>query len=301
LPSGEADPAAVEVRVMERMDRLRTHQLVHPDLVTEGMNRLAQALVCLTDPAARAVHDAEHGITPVPPPAFEVVPPFEVVEPKAEVEFRPGMRPPDVTKEVELPGIPAVAPYDVVAEAAPSPEPLPPPPPEELPAVPADPADRRWVYRRLAAVRRGLRAWAKLGPVLSDPRDPLDRPGRALLLVEAAAAVRAVLPGLKGVVGRPGEPGGLVAAVVGSRFVLDTIRHLLLDQRQAVALDWRRGELELHREYRRLRDLARATRPRRPTRRDPRLILRWLRDTPEVVLLVLAAVTLLIAAVRRGR
>src|SRR5439155_12920708 len=125
---------------------------------------------------------------------------------------------------------PAVAPYEVLTEAAPPPAPPPPPPPEELPVVPADPAARRWVYRRLAAVRRGLRAWAKLGPVLSDPRDPLDRPGRALLLVEAAAAVRGVLADLRGVVGRPGEPGGLVAAVVGGRVVLDTIRHLLLDQ-----------------------------------------------------------------------
>jgi hypothetical protein len=317
LPPGEADATAVESRVLDRMDRLRTHQLVHPDLVTEGMNRLAQALVCLTDPAMKAAHDAEHGITPAPPPPppYEVVEPYEVVAP-AEVDFRPGMRPPDdatesgpvgvpgdVTQVIEVPRPPEVAAlYEVIADLPPAePPPKPPPKPPELPAVPADPAARRWVYRRLAAVRRGLRAWAKLRPVLTDPRDPLDRPGQALLLVEAAAAVRAALPDLRGVVGRPGEAGGLVAAVVGSPFVLDTIRHLLLDQRQAVALDWRRGELELQREYRRLRDLARVSRPRRPAGRDPRAVLRLVRDTPELVLLALALLALVAAALRGGR
>ena len=32
----------------DRMERLRGYQLLHPELVTEGMNRLAQALICLT-------------------------------------------------------------------------------------------------------------------------------------------------------------------------------------------------------------------------------------------------------------
>ena len=36
------------------MERLRRYQLAHPDAVTDAMNRLAQALVCLTDPAAKS-------------------------------------------------------------------------------------------------------------------------------------------------------------------------------------------------------------------------------------------------------
>ncbi|MBY0514997.1 MAG: hypothetical protein K2P78_13910, partial [Gemmataceae bacterium] len=72
LPAGRADPAAVEPVVLDRMDRLRPHQLLHPELVTEGMNRLAQALIALTDPAEKAAYDAEFGFTSVtspPPPA----------------------------------------------------------------------------------------------------------------------------------------------------------------------------------------------------------------------------------------
>ena len=48
LADGPADPATVELRALAQMDRLRPHQLRYPELVTEGMNRLAQAMIALT-------------------------------------------------------------------------------------------------------------------------------------------------------------------------------------------------------------------------------------------------------------
>src|SRR5437763_2442544 len=65
LPPGEVDLAAVEGRVLDRMERLRRYQLAHPDAVTDAMNRLAQALVCLTDPAAKAAYDATLRVVPL--------------------------------------------------------------------------------------------------------------------------------------------------------------------------------------------------------------------------------------------
>jgi hypothetical protein len=44
----------VETRALAQMERLRPHQLVQADLVTEGMNRLAQALISLTDEVNRS-------------------------------------------------------------------------------------------------------------------------------------------------------------------------------------------------------------------------------------------------------
>jgi hypothetical protein len=71
LAPGPCEAAAVERLVLARMARLRPHQLLHPELVTEGMNRLAQALVCLTDDAARLAYDAELEVArPNPPPPF---------------------------------------------------------------------------------------------------------------------------------------------------------------------------------------------------------------------------------------
>ena len=85
LPRGTGDLADIEDRVLARMELLRPHQLLHPDAVTEGMNRLAQALVCLTDSVARAAYDRGLGIAPAP---FEVVEDDELL-PLAEVMFEP--------------------------------------------------------------------------------------------------------------------------------------------------------------------------------------------------------------------
>ena len=48
LPAGPVDPIRAETNALARMELLRPHQLKHPEVVTEGMNRLAQALIALT-------------------------------------------------------------------------------------------------------------------------------------------------------------------------------------------------------------------------------------------------------------
>lgn len=58
LKPEEVDVARVEQRVFERMERVRRYQLTHPEPVTEAMNRLAQALCCLSDPACKRAYDA---------------------------------------------------------------------------------------------------------------------------------------------------------------------------------------------------------------------------------------------------
>src|SRR5438067_13786456 len=64
LPRGTADAARVEAHVLDRMERLRRLQLTHPDAVTDAMNRLAQALVCLTDSMLKHRYDVSLGIAP---------------------------------------------------------------------------------------------------------------------------------------------------------------------------------------------------------------------------------------------
>src|SRR5207249_1507061 len=139
------------------------------------------------------------------------------------------------------------------------------------------------------------RAWERLRPVLADPREPFDRPARVLLLLEAAHEVRPLLPQLRGLVGGAGGPGGTVAAVVSRPLLLDALRSLLPDQRQAVAIDWRRGQVELQREYRRLRALSRAGRDPRTGPTVARVLARWVAATPEVILVVLAAAAVFVA------
>ena len=61
LEPGACDAKQIEGRAQKRMEQLRSYQLAHPEQATEGMNRLAQALVCLTDPIAKQAYDAQLG------------------------------------------------------------------------------------------------------------------------------------------------------------------------------------------------------------------------------------------------
>lgn len=57
LTPGPVDAADVEQRARERTERLRTYQLAEPDAATDALNRVAQALVCLTDTATKRTYD----------------------------------------------------------------------------------------------------------------------------------------------------------------------------------------------------------------------------------------------------
>jgi hypothetical protein len=57
LEPGADDVARIEEHVQQRLEKVRHYQLTHPDQATEAMNRLAQALICLTDPSAKQAYD----------------------------------------------------------------------------------------------------------------------------------------------------------------------------------------------------------------------------------------------------
>ncbi|HLJ96916.1 MAG TPA: hypothetical protein VKU02_27380 [Gemmataceae bacterium] len=77
LKPGEGDAVRIEQQVHERMQRLRSYQLTHPELASQAMNTIAQALVCLTDPNAKSAYDRQlfgkHAVEEQPaPPAVTV-------------------------------------------------------------------------------------------------------------------------------------------------------------------------------------------------------------------------------------
>src|SRR5688500_2240961 len=74
LERGAGDAARIEQEVHERMARVRSYQLSHPESATEAMNRLAQAYACLTDPQAKAAYDRELA-RPRVPVAVPLAPP----------------------------------------------------------------------------------------------------------------------------------------------------------------------------------------------------------------------------------
>ena len=173
--------------------------------------------------------------------------------------------------------------------------------PEFLPVEPVAPQpaplNRRAVYRRLAALRKALRAWEKLRPVFGDPTETLATPVAVLLFVQALTEARTVLPAIAKALRGPGRT---VAALVRLPHALYAVRVLLPSQRQAVARDWRRGYEALHRERARLREVVNAARPVRRRRAAPIRLVRELRRTPEWCLFALGLAAILFALLRRN-
>ncbi|MCS6865762.1 MAG: hypothetical protein RMJ56_14790 [Gemmataceae bacterium] len=305
LPPGCGEFAAIEERVMERMERLRPHQLMHPELVTEGMNRLAQALVCLTDREARAAYDRSLGLATLAvdqgDDEAEVYVAEEVTErtlsepaeiPRGEKAETPTNRlPPTPQPESTLDTFGPSPPLRAANEWAET--------TQLSKNITVKTISRRAIYRRLATVRRALRAWEALRPFLGTPGETLATPVAVFTFLQALKLARAAVPGVARLIGEPGRPGSVVAALVRSSHPVHLVRLLVPSQRQSVARDWQRGYDELQRAYVRLRTMAVAARPR-PATYELLPLLRAVRQSPEWLLVLAALVALALALVRNA-
>lgn len=142
LEPGESDTARIEEQVHQRLEAVRRYQLTHPEQVTEAMNRLAQAFVCLTDPGAKRAYDAElfgkplePEVTPVPAAvavpgqrgAVEWLPeaPEELVPLDAEIGSRPtpvAVAPEPTVPLADVPLVPLLPAEPVAVQALPAPQ-----------------------------------------------------------------------------------------------------------------------------------------------------------------------------------
>jgi hypothetical protein len=284
LPVGIADTAEVELRVLDRMERLRRYQLTHPESITDAMNRLAQAMVCLTDLDAKRAYDATLSVRPA--------------------DQRPAVAPPEP---------PATVPGRAPAVARPAPAALPTPlavlPPEPtpvptgllandllLPHVPR-PDDRRALYRQLVRARRLLWAWDRVGKYLAEPDRRLVRRSDAVELVRQLQVIRDSIDEATPLGELVGEPGALVLALSRQPLFTQTFRSLLSGQRAALADDWRAGRAAVAANRRVLRWRLRARR-RRPSLRTFGTGRSLVADHPDVMLLLLGLSALLLAIYR---
>jgi hypothetical protein len=332
LPPGEEDRARIEQQAQERLARIRCYQIKHPEQVTEALNLLAQALVCLTDPEAKRRYDRSLGLLPPTPPsaaaAAEV--PFlpatlldtELAPPATQLDWR-GLAPPLVAASQAM-AAPAT-PHDValatpLPEAAPPPfisapqtngtETLPPPAPVVPPAPPPDPfleaarsspaarrglGTRQALLRRLLQTRTLLRTWKQLGRYLAHPRRRLQRSAEAVDLVRQLTRLDRQLQDFPPLLGQPGGPGYRLVMLARDEHPASTFRALGWEERKALALDWKAGRQVLlaHRRY--LGELVRQLRRQPLWQRLLRPARAWVNDHP--VWTTLLSVAALILAV----
>lgn len=297
-PAGGVDVAAAEQNALERMERLRPHQLVHPELVTEGMNRLAQALFAVTAPPAEPIPPAQTGkplesgadapkpLSPAPPVPSPVPPILEaelVAVAGAEPVVKQVVRPPVVPTLAPLP-VPEFEPV-LLNEVAP-------------PAGSGAFGNRRKAYRELAFLRRLRRVWDRLGPFAGVPSDPIRTPEAVYIVRTAGRELRELLASFPGAATVLDRDGAAVAGVFSQPHPTVVLRDLLPGQRVNLAADWAAGRRVIEAGYLALRQSLHNSLPRNRLRSFAGFVRGFARENPEWVLAVLTVALLLTGLAR---
>lgn len=262
------DPTMIEARTLSRMDQLRPHQLLHPELVTEGMNRLAQAMIALSNPSQSSI----------PPPGSTELYTLIWEEPDPHVAPAPAV-------PIVPSGAPAMGSTIPILDAEVVAEPIPPlvSPPHAVPlrsrtvdsplrltglesvAHPHSGAttNRRTLYRALVELRRIRRAWLGLRESMADLADPVQTPAAVCVFLEQCGRLRALAHWWKHEQNPEEAAGQLVWSLACQSTPLAVFRTLLPAQRDRLARDWAEGLAALENQQIRYRHHLESTRPTR--------------------------------------
>ncbi len=284
LQPGEGDVARIEQQVQERMARLRCYQLSHPEEATEGMNRVAQAFICLTDPLSRQSYSAAGnaaalspgaGVAVAKPAAFEVeTQQLQASETKTEVDWQNS--PPPVRIDFNGSGsVPATTkapilqtPAATQSSASPVPEPI-----DMVFELAHQSVEARRglgtlpaLIERINQTLALLLAWNGAGRYLSNPLRKLGRAAEETDLTRRLVKVFELTEEFPKIVGHPGQPGYRVVAMARLEMTSQMFKGLDKTQREDLARDWDAGYRVLlsHRQF--LRRQFKTLRHRGPIR-----------------------------------
>lgn len=282
LRPGEDNVGLIEQNVYERMEIVRRYQLTHPELATEAMNRLAQALVCLTDPHAKKLYDSKLAVPGAEAPLEEVL---QAAEPIKDDQTKDDVGPGgDSDSAANVERILLSSMTDSAAH-------------ESLPKTIDELrgsrfTSRRELYFRIARTRQLIWLWEQVGKYLNPPTRYLTRPSEATDLIAHMKALRRLLRLFPLMLGRAGQPGYLVLALARQQLIVPTLQTLLPSQREALSRDWQAGYAFLNGQRDHWRDEMRQRRKRNVWKRGLRMAWSAVSDHPGVLLFVLALLAL---------
>jgi len=320
IPAGPVDAALAEQNALARMEQLRPYQLKHPELVTEGMNKLAQALLSLITPVEAAPpppqksnrhrtkqHKPEQksiaweDVQVQPELAPPKIVPWEDV--RLEPEYAPAPQQPAepqaIAAEEVLDAIPIVTPQsedDAPAKPVEIPAAGAVPPPAGTAFVPRD---RRKGYREVVFLRRWIEAWDRLAPTIGTPSESFRTAASVFGILEACAAVNALVnrEAMRKTWFR--ESGSMVISVVRYPQALQVLRELALDQRRTLAHDWAESRARWQAEMEALRTALRQSVPRNRLRQLMQEFVLLFRNNPEWILGILTVIAVTLGVFRQ--
>ena len=293
LKRGESDPVVIERHAQQRLDKIHCYQLAHPEPATEALNRLAQAYLCLTEPAVKQRYDIylqnESAVSIVETDSAQRLPCVSTDTPIPGKLSLPGRsrrssenppplptEMPQAAGEIVVPGItPTEEPSgeeildDAAIEAT-----LPPlmPPAEMTGGLRVCPLEeaarsrqariglctRRGILRRIQTLRQVLRAWNNVGRLLAAP--PTTRKaslkGRTQALARNLQKVEQLLAVFPPILGQAGQPGFLVISLLEQELTSKKLQSLKSEQRDKLVQDWQAGSHLLRAHARLLSELV---------------------------------------------
>ena len=259
LPRDPQEASVIERHVHERMCKLRHYQLSYPEEATEGMNRLAEAFIALTETSCKVTAAP----TATAPPPVQKKPAVDetTVTTKTALDWR--AEPPPVRREfAETP--------EVIAEDEPGDEIL-----VAKPfAPPAKPVRRKVdmklvhdlaeqseeatsklatldaVIERVDQTRILLTAWDRIGKHLKCTTKKIG-PKESDAYAQKLDRIAKTMQTYPAFLGQPGKPGYRVVVQARLRMPLAMVRGMSGEQKEELLFDWQAGRevLLAHRKY----------------------------------------------------
>jgi hypothetical protein len=302
LTRGEHDLPVIEARVQDRMATLRHYQLSFPEEATEGMNRLAEAFVTLTEACSKKQAAEAIASSPTKPAHAAALAKDETsVSKNTKVDWR--HEPPPVRHE-------SASSHELVVEDETAPDRVLVSKPFVAPAKPfrrdidpvlarelAEESDEATsslgtleaVILRVERTRRLLQAWEKIGKLLKAPSKK-NSAKESEQFAKRLAAIADVMQDYPAFVGHPGKPGYRVVVHARLKLPLSIVWAMTPEHRDELLFDWQAGYevMLVHRKF--LRRLFKSMRHRTTVESILHAVRAAMNDYPRLTLIGVALV-----------
>ncbi len=206
----------------------------HPEEATEGMNRVAQAFICLTEALVRS--SGGNGTTCKDNAATADTQQIVAAGTKTAIDWQHAPPPVRLDRAAAANEVPSSEPAPA-SKRTDNASPLGQPSTEARRGLGTLPA----LIERINLTRRMILTWNQAGKYLSDPKKKLSRSTEEIDLSRRLNKVFALTDDFPKIIGNPGQPGYRVVAMARLEMTALMFKSMDKSQRKCLARDWEAG------------------------------------------------------------